>query len=108
MIAYELGYRLQPIDRLNVDLAGYYNKYDDIRGSKPNSPILAFSNGSPYVLMTNTIINAQNVDIYGAEMALEWQPLDWWRIKGTYTFAEMKKNQAQGDTSAENFSFAPP
>jgi iron complex outermembrane receptor protein len=104
IIAYELGYRLQPIDRLSIDLAGYYNRYDNIRSAETNQPTLAFKDGIPYVLAVNKLINPQKVDIYGMELALEWQPLEWWRIKGTYTFAEMKTDYNQNDPSAENFS----
>ena len=31
IIAYELGYRFQPINRLSVDIATFYNAYKDLR-----------------------------------------------------------------------------
>jgi iron complex outermembrane recepter protein len=31
LVAYELGYRIQPINQLTLDLTGFYNVYDDLR-----------------------------------------------------------------------------
>ena len=31
LLAYELGYRVQPFSRLALSLAAYYNDYDDLR-----------------------------------------------------------------------------
>ena len=111
LIAYELGYRLRPIDRLTFDLAGYYNRYSKLRSSDdiPNTqPTLAFNAGSPYLLSTLNLNNNLNADIYGVELALEWQPLDWWRIKGSYTFAEMKIDQSRILNRSSKSKPAPP
>jgi iron complex outermembrane recepter protein len=107
LISYELGYRLRPINRLTFDLAGYYNKYSNLRntGDIPNSqPTLVFNAGSPYLQSTLNLDNSLKADIYGMELALEWQPLDWWRIKGSYTFAEMHTDQDQILNGAQNLS----
>jgi iron complex outermembrane recepter protein len=107
VIAYELGYRLRPIDRLTFDLAGYYNRYNKLRSSTgiPDSPPILVSNGgSPYLVSTIDLNNGLDADIYGVELALEWQPLDWWRIKGSYTFAEMKIDQKITLAEAQNQS----
>ncbi len=111
LIAYELGYRLRPIDRLTFDLAGYYNRYSKLRSSTnvPDTPpTLAFSEGNPYLLSTLDLNNNLNADIYGVELALEWQPLDWWRIKGSYTFAEMKIDQSRHVNRSSKSKPAPP
>ena len=105
LIAYELGYRLRPIDRLTFDLAGYYNRYSNLRSTNdlPNTPPSLVSNaGSPYLLSTLDLNNSLNADIYGVELALEWQPLDWWRIKGSYTYAEIKIDQLDVNRSSKS------
>jgi iron complex outermembrane recepter protein len=107
LIAYELGYRLRPIDRLTFDLAGYFNRYGMLRNTNNVSnspPTLASNAGRPYLQSTLDLNNSLSVDIYGVELALEWQPLDWWRIKGTYSFAEMKTDQDQIIIEAQNLS----
>ncbi len=105
LIAYELGYRLRPINRLTFDLAGYYNRYSSLRSTNniPSaSPTLASNAGNPYLLSTLDLNNTFNTDIYGVELALEWQPLDWWRLKGSYTYAEMKNDQSSELNGAQN------
>lgn len=36
MLAYELGYRFQPIDWLSLDVASYLNEYNNLRSFEPN------------------------------------------------------------------------
>ena len=107
LIAYELGYRLRPINRLTFDLAGYYNQYSNLRASNsiPSAPpTLASNAGNPYLQSALDLNNNLSADIYGVELALEWQPLDWWRLKGSYTYAEMKNDQSSELTGAQNQS----
>jgi iron complex outermembrane receptor protein len=107
LISYELGYRLRPFNRLTFDLAGYYNRYGNLRSTDniPSAlPTLASNAGNPYLLSTLDLNNSLNADIYGVELALEWQPLDWWRLKGSYTFSEMKNDQSITLSGAQNLS----
>jgi iron complex outermembrane receptor protein len=73
MMAYELGYRLQAIDRLSLSLAAFYNVYDDVRSI--DFPPLRFSNG-------------QSADSRGIEVSGHLQAARWWRLRGGYTFFE--------------------
>lgn len=76
VIAYELGYRTELAERLGLSLSAFYNDYDNIRSVEP---IL----GAPG---QNIILNELAAKTYGIELALAWQPLDWWRLRGGYTF----------------------
>ncbi len=43
MLAYEAGYRRQFADRVSIDVAGYVNRYDDLRtpgGRCPAAPVV--------------------------------------------------------------------
>jgi len=72
LIAYELGYRVQPSERLSFSVAGYFNDYDDIRSIEPvNSPApipLEFRNG-------------QEGESYGVELSAEYRVTDTWRLR---------------------------
>jgi iron complex outermembrane receptor protein len=35
LLAFELGYRTQPIEKLSLDITGFYNSYDDLRTVVP-------------------------------------------------------------------------
>jgi iron complex outermembrane receptor protein len=77
VIAYELGYRIQPIQKLSLSLAGYYNDYDDIYSvelANPPAPL-------PY-----TIQNGVDGQSWGAELSGTYQSTKWWRLRGGYTY----------------------
>ncbi len=81
LLAYELGYRVQPDPRLSLSLAGFYNDYDDIRSlerANPSSPIpIVFANG-------------QKAKSYGAEVTIDYRLTDWWRLRAGYTELQMR------------------
>jgi iron complex outermembrane recepter protein len=80
LTAFELGYRVQPHRQVALDLALFYNVYDDLRSIEPG-PLV--TNG--IVTQTTLIDNKLEGDTYGAELGLNYQPLEWWRWNGGYT-----------------------
>jgi len=80
VIAYELGYRIRPLDRLTLSLAGFFNQYTDIRSLATN----ATSN--------NALVfeNENRANTWGFEFSEQYQITDWWRLRGGYTF--LRKN----------------
>jgi iron complex outermembrane receptor protein len=81
VLAYELGWRIQPQESLSVSLATFYNVYDNIRSVEP---------GPPPINLPYTIGNGVKGDTYGAELSATYQLNGWWRLRGGYTF--LKKN----------------
>jgi iron complex outermembrane receptor protein len=77
VIAYELGWRVQPQNSLSMSVSTFYNVYNDLRSVEPGpAPIgipLTFGNG----VKGNT---------YGAELASTYQPLSWWHLRAGCTF----------------------
>ncbi len=76
LLAYELGYRVQPFKVLSLDLAGFYNVYDDLIFTRTVSPF------------PNSLSQYDNVmegEAYGAELALTFQPCPHWRLIPTYS-----------------------
>lgn len=80
LIAYELGYRLQPNDQFYLSLATYFNHYNGIRSLEPLNP----PTPQPVV-----IANGQTAESYGAEMALNYQVTKDWRLEAKYTFLNL-------------------
>ena len=77
VVAYELGYRLQPRASTSVDLATFYNVYDNLRSQeRPAS-------GAPIPI---TLANKLNAETYGAELRLNVQVTPWWRLYSGYTY----------------------
>jgi iron complex outermembrane receptor protein len=102
LIAYELGYRVQPHPRLSLDAAVFYNVYDHLRSAESGTPSLQAAT-SPYVLVPVTPENNLFGETYGAELAAHWQAADWWHWQAGYTFLQMQlhKRPASRDTVLE-------
>jgi len=77
VLAYELGYRLQPRPVATLEVATFYNVYRDLRSQEPPA------NGAPFPL---TLANGLNADTYGAELRLDTQVASWWRLFASYTY----------------------
>jgi iron complex outermembrane receptor protein len=82
LLAYELGWRLQPYKKLSISLSTFYNEYDNIRSAAPGPP--------PFTPYPITLSNDVKGETYGAEFSANYQLTSWWHLRGGYTF--LKKN----------------
>ena len=72
LLAYELGYRFEPVPRLSVDVATYFDRYSQLIVSLPGDS--QFVETTPaHVLVGLMEQNAQDAKNYGFEAALQWQ-----------------------------------
>ena len=74
LIAYELGYRMKPLDRLSCSVSAFYNFYDDLRS------IDVLSSGQ-FVLG-----NHFRGETWGAEASVNYEATTWWRLRAGYDF----------------------
>lgn len=81
LLAYELGYRIQPVDCVSVDVAGFYNDYSQLSVLKTGT----FIPGAPPIVPVY-MMNQIGGHTHGVEVALGWQALDQWRLQGNYTW----------------------
>ena len=92
LTAFEIGYRTQPTNHFSFDAAAFYNVYDDL---------LTIENGTPAppdFSVPISVRNKMNGDAYGVELAARWQALDWWNIKGSYSYMKLNLH-TEGDSS---------
>jgi iron complex outermembrane receptor protein len=94
VLASELGYRVQPADRLFVDLAAFYNRYDNLLSVEPGRPVVSASRTA----IPTSLGNGFRADGYGAEVALEWLPVAWWRLGAAYAYLELDLEKKAGST----------
>ncbi len=101
LLAYELGYRIRPIDPLSFSLAAFYNDYDKLRSLEPGPPI--------------TVSNGLEGETYGAELSGSYQLAPWWRWQTGYAYlhehlrlkqGSMDINQARGEGSDPQHQFS--
>ncbi len=81
LTAYEIGYRIQPRENFSLDLALFYNDYDDLQIFEKTVPVNPLSD----VVFTNNL----TANSYGLELAMDWRPLEWWRLQSNYGFLDI-------------------
>ncbi|PCJ45378.1 MAG: hypothetical protein COA99_05075 [Moraxellaceae bacterium] len=86
LLAYELGYRVQASENLTLDMALFYNDYEDINVTN-SAPIAVetFPNGT-YTIISSDVVNEGVATVYGAEITTRWSPNDDWMITGSYSY----------------------
>lgn len=87
LVAYELGYRIQPIKQLTLDLTGFYNIYNDLRSIEPLHP----GPVSPSIVK-----NKLFGDTYGTEIAATAQLTKRWRVQGSYSYFDAQLHREHG------------
>jgi iron complex outermembrane receptor protein len=96
LIAFELGYRIQPHDRITLDLATFYNIYDRQRSLEPGTPFVEPTPLPAHLVVPYTIDNLIDGEVYGAELASSFQPTDWWRLRVNYTAWSIQLHKKNG------------
>jgi iron complex outermembrane recepter protein len=93
LLAYELGYRIQPNHRVSVDVATYYNVYSRLVGDQPG----AFIPGTPVGQLQIDPENSLHGDSYGGEAVVTYAATDYWRLSASYSLLSI---HVQGDPAA--------
>lgn len=100
LLAFETGYRIQPVERVAVDVAAFHNDYSQLLVTEIGAPVF----GMPPIVPLNW---ANRIDgrTKGVEVALEWRPLDAWRLQGGYTWFE--SDVARGSVGRDDGDASP-
>ena len=98
VLAYELGYRIQPTERWIVDLATFYNVYDNFQTFEPGTPFVETFPAPTHLVFPFDARNLAYGETYGAELAGTYQATDWLRLNGSYTYLQI---QMHAPTSLE-------
>jgi iron complex outermembrane receptor protein len=103
VVALELGYRVQVVEEVSVDIAGFYNRYDDLRTFEPGTPFVETTPAPPHTVLPFFIDNKMHGSSYGVEVAVKAQPMAGWRLQAAYTFLRLNLNPDTGslDPQAE-------
>ncbi len=77
VVAYEVGYRVKPTRTSLIDIALFYNDYNDLRSFNSKNGFNA------------TTTNFGDGESYGAEITAKWQVMDDWRLEAGYDFLKL-------------------
>ncbi|MFL6293142.1 MAG: TonB-dependent receptor plug domain-containing protein [Thermoanaerobaculia bacterium] len=78
LIAWELGYRIQPHPEVLLDVAAFYNVYDDLRSQEPPA------NGAIPITLANKLAG----ETWGIELRSNLQPVPGWRLQVAYAWLD--------------------
>jgi iron complex outermembrane receptor protein len=90
LIAFELGYRIQPHDRVTLDAATFYHDYDKLRTGEPGMPFTELDPPPPHMVLPVTMANKMHGEAYGFELAANWRAAPWWLLRSGYTFYDLQ------------------
>lgn len=110
LVGSELGYRAYLKDSLLFDVAGFYNRYDNLLSVEVQPPVVETSPDSLHLILPIDLRNGIKAQTKGVEISSTWDVTAWWRFKPSYSHMHLNAersasssdsstvNQLQGDT----------
>lgn len=101
--AYEAGYRIRPNERVQADVALFYNEHRNLMTLEPGIPYMV--SGTPgYRVLPRIFDNKADATTYGLEVSGNWRPSDKWQVRTAYTRLKMdiRRDADSADSSIEN------
>ena len=105
VIAYELGYRVQPVSRLFLDLTAFYNDYENLLSIQRGAAVREGMPPNERTIFPFFLRNRLDGDVFGAELAVDAELTDWWRVAASYSYLDMDLHREPGsndDTTAQS------
>jgi iron complex outermembrane receptor protein len=101
LIAYEIGWRSAIADNLYVDIAVFYNNYEDYRSVNFSGlPVVA----PGFLMALTSFANENEIESKGFEAVVDWRVSADWDIKFNYSFIDQDSLPSTG-TSVDIQSF---
>lgn len=92
---YELGYRRLLASRFYFDLTGFYNHYHDLFSEDiVGAPFLETTPAPAHFLLPAHFGNGLLGTTKGVEIAPEWDPSSFWRLRASYSYLQMNLKKA--------------
>jgi iron complex outermembrane receptor protein len=103
LLAFELGFRFFALKRFNMEVALFWNEYEN-RSSFMAGAILPTM---PFPTQTVSFSNGAELTARGVEVEFNLLMTDWWRLKAAYSYVHMDEDLAGtvfsfGDAADDN------
>ncbi len=89
LIAYEAGYRTTIAKRLSIDIAAYYNDYDDLQTTEPGTPFFEATPLPPHLVLPELKENLMYGETHGIEITANWKVTDRWSLSPGYALEQI-------------------
>lgn len=93
---YELGYRIQPVKRLSLDLTAFRSYYKNLETSEPGAPYFIETPGPPHYIFPLYVGNMARARTYGGEIFANWEVTSRWRISPGASFVRINVTKDPG------------
>ena len=102
LIAYEGGYRTLVAAHGYVDLAVFYNNYNDLFSFQVGAPFLETDPAPAHAIIPVLTRNGIHGSTTGFEVAPDWKPVSWWELRASYAYLNMdlKTKPSSNDPSS--------
>jgi iron complex outermembrane receptor protein len=87
LLAYEVGYRWQPLDVLAFDLALFHNRYEGLASLEFGTPTL--DPGSGVITFPVMNVNLTDARSEGVELLTTFSPTEGWRLIASYAYIHL-------------------
>jgi iron complex outermembrane receptor protein len=101
LIAYELGWRVKPSDRLFFDVAAFVNSYTNIRSTQQAAPFAELT-PVPHTVIPVVFRNDVRGTAYGTEVAANFEPAENLHFAASYSFLNIEMRRAVGSNATED------
>ena len=88
LLSYEVGFRTQLTPRFLLDIATFYNRYEELRTIEPVAVRLA-TDPIPHFQVVSTAANRSDAVTYGLEVSGDWRATEAWRLTLSYSYLDV-------------------
>lgn len=88
LIAYEAGYRTMLGPRLSLDVAVYYNDWDNLQTTEPSTSFFEATPPPAHQVQTLIYKNLMYGEGHGIEVQAKWKVMDHWSLSPGFTYAD--------------------
>jgi iron complex outermembrane receptor protein len=104
LLGYEAGYRTRVRSKLYVDLAVFYNQYNNLV-DLGTAFVTADSTPQPdHLTIHFPWANGIKGSTQGFEISPDWRPSRWWQAKATYSYVNLNLKNKPGNTNTGSVS----
>jgi iron complex outermembrane receptor protein len=100
LMAYEAGYRWQVSSALGLDLAAFYNEYEELGSVEIGQP---FVRGDGQLVLPLINRNVNEAISRGVEVLINYSPTATWRLSATYGFFDLDFDRGGLDINRARF-----
>jgi len=101
LTAYEVGYRVQPVKPISVDVAAFRNRYSDLASLEFGTNFIDPASGKTIVPIINR--NLTEGTAKGIETLLVVSPVGQWRLTASHSFLQLGLNAHGQDLNRGRF-----